>query len=236
VCFGFIIIGSAMSILAGIPIWIGRIFLSIDYWHSAKYTSLLVIKGTRLIFDPLVRVIYDIMSQVVIGPVFSSIMALEKIVADSAGLGDTSLPKVNWMPVIPPVIRETATTKAGDLFAQIGQTTQTYASTIYEAHGSWSAKILSSTTLADRLWTMVYGYGVILAVVTFIALNPAGFRGEKGGSRGGQFQDTAQYAKVSLVDHSQKHILIISLPFSCLPNWSFSQLLSGWSFKFASFQ
>lgn len=187
-----------MSILAGIPIWIGRLFLSIDYWHSAKYSSLLVIKGTRLIFDPLVRVVYDILSQVVIGPVFSSIMALEKIVADSAGLGDTSLPKVNWILSIPPTVRETATTKAGDLFAQIGKTAQTYASTAYEAHGTWSTKVLSNGSLSNRLWTMAYGYGVILAVVVFIALNPAGFRGDKGGSFGGQFQDTAQYAKVSL--------------------------------------
>jgi hypothetical protein len=197
VCFGFVIIGASMSILVGIPIWIGRLFLSINYWHAAKYSAVLVIKGTRLIFDPVVRVIYDILAQVVVMPALSSIKALEKIVADTAGLGDTSLPKVSWIPSVPPVIREKAATRAGDLFALIGKTTLGYATEAYEAHGSWSAKILGTNSLSHRLWTMGYGYAVVLSVLGFIALDPAGFRGHQRDQFSGHVSESAQYVKVS---------------------------------------
>jgi hypothetical protein len=186
-----------MSILVGIPIWIGRLFLSINYWHAATYSALLVIKGARLVFDPVVRVIYDILAQVVVMPALSSIMALEKIVADSAGLGDTSLPKVDWIPSIPPVIREKALPKLGDVFALIGKATQEHASKAYESHGIWSTKILSTNTLSHRLWTMGYGYAVIFSFLIFIALDPAGFRRQPGGHFSNHVSDIAQYLKVS---------------------------------------
>lgn len=186
-----------MSILVGIPMWIGRLFLSIDYWHAATYSALLVVKGARLVFDPVVRVVYDILAQVVVMPAISSIMALEKIVADSAGLGDTSLPKVDWIPSLPPIIREQAAPKLGDAFAMIGSSTRQYAINAYEAHGIWSAKILSTDTLSHRLWTMGCGYGVIFSVLIFIALDPAGFRRQSGGQFSAHVSDIAQYLKVS---------------------------------------
>jgi hypothetical protein len=186
-----------MSILVGIPIWIGRLFLSIDYWHAATYSTVLVVKGARLVFDPVVRVIYDILAQVVVMPALSSLKALEKIVADSIGLGNTSLPKVDWIPAIPPVIRDTAAPKLGDLFAFIGQTTRTYAVDAYQAHGAWSAKIMSTNSLSHRLWTMGYGYAVILSVLLFIVLNPAGFGRQPNGQLSTHVSESAQYVKVS---------------------------------------
>lgn len=185
-----------MSILVGIPIWIGRLFLSIDYWHAATYSTVLVIKGTRLIFDPVVRVIYDILAQVVVMPALSSIKALEKIVADTAGLGHTSLPKVTWIPAIPPVIREKAASRAGDVFALIGSTTLDRVTQAYAAHGTWSAKILSTDSLSHRLWTMGYGYAVVLSILGFVALDPAGFRGQRNGQFSGHVSESAQYLKV----------------------------------------
>lgn len=158
---------------------------------------MLVLKGVRLIFDPVVRVIYDILAQVVVIPAISSIKALEKIVADTAGLGDTSLPKADWIPTIPPVLREKAATQAGDVFAFIGKTTNEYASRAYDAHESWSARIMSTNTLSHRLWTMGYGYGVLLSILAFVALDPAGFRGPKNGQFSGHLSESAQYLKVS---------------------------------------
>jgi len=197
VCFGFVIVGASMSILVGIPIWIGRLFLSVNYWHAATYSALLVIKGARLVFDPVLRVIYDILAQVVVMPALSSIMALEKIVADSAGLGDASLPKVDWLPTIPPVIRERFATTLGDVFAFIGKAAQEHAIKAYETHGVWSTRILTTNTLSHRLWTMGYGYAVIFALLMFIALDPAGFRRQPGGQVSGHVSDIAQYLKVS---------------------------------------
>jgi hypothetical protein len=200
VCFGFILVGASMSILVGIPIWVGRVFLSIDYWHSATYSTTLVIKGIRLIFDPVFRVIYDILTQVVFLPALASVKALEKIVADSAGLGDATFPRADWLPSIPAAIRETATSRTGDFFASIGQTTHDYVTRAYHMHGAWSAKLLVTGTLSDRVWTMVYGYGVILAGLVFLALNPAGFRGQVGSSLSAEILNHAQFAKVRLLN------------------------------------
>lgn len=193
-----------MSLLVGVPIWIGRIFLSMDFLKTAAYTSVLVIKGTRLIFDPLIRVMYDFSKEVVVLPALSSLKAFERIIADSAGLGDTSLSGVDWMPAHAAdwMPAHVLSEKAGDFFASIGSAVYTSASEAYDAHGIWAAKILASDKLGDRVWTMMYGYGMMAVAVLVVTINLAGYGSSTGRAMLTDLRAHTQFAKVGFLTHA----------------------------------
>lgn len=183
-----------MSLLVGVPIWIGRVFLSIDYLKTATYTAVLVIKGIRVIFDPLARVIRDFAKEVVLIPALSSLRAFERIVAEALGLSDTSISNTDWIPS--DSTREKAMTQAGDIFASIGDITYTTFAEILSFRDEQAGKILVSHSFKARIWTMVYGYSLIISALVILALNPAGFRSRVGDAFAAEIRGHAQFAKV----------------------------------------
>jgi hypothetical protein len=189
------VIGASMSLLVGVPIWIGRVFLSIDYLKTATYTAVLVIKGIRVIFDPLARVIRDFAKEVVLIPALSSLRAFERIVAEALGLSDTSISNTDWIPS--ESTREKAITQAGDIFASIGDITYTTIAEILSYRDELASKILVSHSFKARIWTMVYGYSLIISALVILALNPAGFRSRVGDVFAAEIRGHAQFVKVS---------------------------------------
>lgn len=189
------IMGASLFLLVGGPMWIGRLFLAIDYVRTSVYFSTLVLQGTRVVLDPLLRVTHDIIKEVVVKPALSSLGAFEKIVADSAGLGETSLPKLEW---IPTSVREKGASKLGDFFAAIGRESHDQAIWLHSANREWSARILASNSLASRMTTVAVGYAVAAGTMGMLALNPAGTWGNVGDAIRQSIQRHSQFVKVSL--------------------------------------
>lgn len=209
--------------------WIGRLFLAIDYLKSPVYFSTLVIKGSRLVLDPALRVTYDIAKEVVVVPALSSLGAFEKIVAESAGLKGTSLPKTEWLdPIISPTTRSMMVSRLGDLFAIIGHFVHKQLAIIYHSNREWSMRVLASESLSSRMTTVAVGYGFVAFLMGVVALNPAGVSSNAGQVVLQSIQRHSQFIKVSLslcprVDSPCARVLTISLLSSCLSNWQYSQ-------------
>lgn len=173
--------------------WIGRLFLAIDYVRASIYFSTLVLKGTQLVLGPVLRITHDILKEVVAKPALSSLGAFEKIVADSAGLGGTSLPKLEWIPVS---VRRKGTRQMGDLFAAIGHATYYQTLSLYSAHREWSGRILTSESLGSRMTTVAVGYAVVAGTMGLLALNPAGTSSKTGEAILQSVKRHSQFVKV----------------------------------------
>lgn len=196
--FGFMIMGAGLTLLVGGPMWVGRIFLAVDYVKASVYFFTLVIKGTRLVLDPALRVTYDIATEVVIIPALTSFGAFEKIVAASAGLQVISPHSTNWLdPLVSPSSRAMASSKLGDLFAIIGRVTEEQARALYLANREWSMRILASETLSSRMTTVAVGYAVVAGLMILIAFNPAGSSTNLGQAMITSIKNQSQFIKVS---------------------------------------
>jgi hypothetical protein len=190
--------GAGLTILIGGPMWIGRVCLAADYVKASIYFTSLVIKGSRLVLDPALRVTYDIAKEVIVVPALSSLGAFEKIVADSAGLQGTSLPCAGWLdPIISPSSQAMAIEKTGDLFAIIGRVAGERAETLYLANREWSMRVLASDTLSSRMTTVAVGYGVVMSGMAIAALNPAGSSTNVGQAIINSIKSQSQFIKVS---------------------------------------
>lgn len=193
------IMGAGLTLLIGGPMWIGRVFLAVDYVQASIYFSALVIKGSRLVLDPALRVTYDIVKEVVVVPALSSLRAFEKIVADSAGLQGTSLTNAGWLdPLVSPSTRTMALDKAGDLFAMIGRVAEEQAGAFYVSKRAWSMRILASDTLSSRMTTVAVGYAVVAGAMVLAALNPAGSSTNVGQAIYNSIKSQSQFIKVSV--------------------------------------
>lgn len=197
--FGFMIMGAGLTLLIGGPMWIGRVCLAVDYFKSSVYFSTLVIKGSRLVLDPALRVAYDIAKEVVVVPALHSLGAFEKIVADSAGLQGTSLPSAGWLdPLVTSSTRAAALDKLGDFFAVIGRVSVEQMEALHHSNREWSMRILASETLSSRMTTVAVGYGVVVGAMTLAALNPAGSSTNVGQAIFESIKNQSQFIKVCL--------------------------------------
>lgn len=167
VAFGIIIMSASMALLVGIPMWVGKLFLAIDFVHSITYTFDLVIRGSRLVLDPVTDVVWEILKEVVLLPLWSSFKALETILATKIGLGSAPIsPSFGTSGDASRMSTIKVLDKPADFFAAIGQ----YTYNTYAAHRSAAKALGSSTSISGRLWTMLVGYGVIAVSLGLVAI------------------------------------------------------------------
>lgn len=191
--------GAGLTLLIGGPMWVGRVFLACDYVKASLYFSTLVIKGSRLVLDPALRVTYDIAKEVVVVPALSSLGAFEKIVADSAGLQGTSLPSTSWLDsLVSPSTRSMALDKMGDLFALIGRVAEEQAKALYLSNREWSMRTIVAYSISSRMTTVAVGYAVIAVSMVLAACNPAGSSTNIGQAIISSIKSQSQFIKVSL--------------------------------------
>ena len=161
--------GAALTILVGTPIIVGKVFLSLDLVSSFLSLSRVLLQLARMVTDPLVDVCLEITKDVVLLPLFSSVQALESIIARKFGFTLTRPASVNYsIPGVSTLLagNERGETKLGDFFDIIGQT----AYDLYEAQRGVCLQLATSDQLADRVWCMFVGYGVAVVTVGMIAL------------------------------------------------------------------
>ncbi|WWD21007.1 hypothetical protein CI109_105488 [Kwoniella shandongensis] len=188
VLFGVIVMGAAISVLVGLPMIIGKLFLSIDFVRSTLSIGRRTLHLVRKVTDPIVDVFWEIVKEVLILPLLSSFRAAERIIARKVGLGRQPLPPARTnlfskltglLTTSPPanVTLETSKsqivmTKVADVLALVGQV----AFDSYEVSLAFQHKIATSDRSQDRIWCMLSGYGVAGGVVALIALaGDAGF-------------------------------------------------------------
>ncbi|ORY29145.1 hypothetical protein BCR39DRAFT_532887 [Naematelia encephala] len=158
-----IVIGSAATtLLVGIPLMIGKTLLAADFVRSFLYTGRLVIKGTRVVTDPLIDISTEILRDVVVRPALSSFHALEAIVADKLGLQGVLSSRISHLDAS--IFSLFAApfqsgdnhggSKSIDILALIGN--RTYRA--YQRYRSFGMTAAFSTNLASRLWCLAVGY------------------------------------------------------------------------------
>ncbi|WWC73270.1 uncharacterized protein I206_107236 [Kwoniella pini CBS 10737] len=192
VLFGVIIMSAAISIFVGLPLLIGKLFLSTDIIRTILSTARRTLHLIRKVTDPLVDIVFEIFKEVVALPVISSLRAVETILARKMGLGDPS--SSNQRDILSrlfDILSLSASSSSptagaltgqhqgryaglfGDALAWLGQT----AYDTYAAYVAGKRKISIGNTVSNRMFTVFSGYGVAAAIVGLIALP-----GENGGS------------------------------------------------------
>lgn len=184
--FGLVISGAAQLLLIGIPIWLGRVMISLDLLHSFAYTIELVLRGIRLIIEPIKDITLEIGKEVILLPVLSSLKAFDRIVTASIGIEPISSlfaeMRSGLSPKTDSTVMAVAVHKTGDVFAMIGRYSlklfHLFASSKVtdQATGMDSTMVTKGsklgTELSDRLLHMLVGYltaGTSLAVAAIAA-------------------------------------------------------------------
>lgn len=188
--------GGSLFVLVGGPMWIGRIFLSVDYVRASIHFVKLVNKGSEVVFGPLLRVAHDIGKEVIVLPLLSSYVALEKIVAKATGFDDAAASVERINQIIPVTVRERASAKAGDVFESIGQVARSQAVSLYHAERIWANNLLASKTLTSRLTSVAVGYTVIGSCMCLLAFNPSGSQGSAAAAIVDSVRRNSQFIKV----------------------------------------
>lgn len=158
--------GAALTVLVGIPIIVGKIFLAFDLIRSFAFASHLVLRGIRSVTDPVIDVLVEIGKDVILLPTLTSLKAAEAIVATKLSLQQqSSLPDFQ---LFPQLLRsgEGGAIQLGEYFVTIGN--QSF--NAYEAYRAFSGKIAMSDRIADRIWCMLTGYAVGAFIILVIAI------------------------------------------------------------------
>nr|XP_019047804.1 hypothetical protein I302_04422 [Kwoniella bestiolae CBS 10118]OCF26734.1 hypothetical protein I302_04422 [Kwoniella bestiolae CBS 10118] len=188
VLFGVIIMSAAISIFIGLPLLIGKLFLSTDIIRLILSTAGRTLYLIRKVTDPIVDIIFEIVKEVVAIPLFASIRAAETILARKLGIDDGGSRRdvLSKVFALLPLGSTSSSTPAanvevkgkyigltGDGLAWLGQ----HAYDFYAAYVAAKRRISISNSVSHRLVTVFSGYGVATAIVGLIALP-----GENGGT------------------------------------------------------
>ncbi|WVQ64153.1 uncharacterized protein L199_002314 [Kwoniella botswanensis] len=189
VLFGVIIMSAAISIFIGLPLLIGKMFMSTDIIRTVLSTAGRTLYLIRKVTDPIVDIIFEIVKEVVALPMITSIRAAETILARKLGLSDGGARRDVLSKLTSIISLNTSTTTSssaandeeqgrhigllGDGLAWVGQ----YAYDFYTAYVAAKRRISISHSVSHRLITVSSGYGVAAAIVGLIALP-----GENGGT------------------------------------------------------
>nr|XP_018259002.1 uncharacterized protein I303_08544 [Kwoniella dejecticola CBS 10117]OBR81160.1 hypothetical protein I303_08544 [Kwoniella dejecticola CBS 10117] len=192
VLFGVIIMSAAISIFVGLPLLIGKLFLSTDMIRTALSTARRTLHLIRKVTDPVVDIVFEIVKEVVALPVISSVRAVETILARKLGLSDsTPSGQTDILTKIAAFLSFTTSSSTagepvasdasqgryigliGDALAWLGQ----HAYDTYTCYVAAKRRVSIGNTVSNRMTTVLSGYGVAAAIVGMIALP-----GENGGS------------------------------------------------------
>ncbi|WRT68876.1 uncharacterized protein IL334_005857 [Kwoniella shivajii] len=185
VLFGVIIMSASISIFIGLPLLIGKLFLSTDLIRSSLSIAGRTLYLIRKVTDPIVDIIFEIVKEVVALPLIASVRAAENLLARKLGLESGS--KANILAKLSSIVSSTSSsstsvgseekgryvTLLADGLAWVGQNTFD----AYQSYIDGKRKISISDAVSDRVLMVFSGYGVAGGIVGLIALP-----GENGGA------------------------------------------------------
>jgi E3 ubiquitin-protein ligase MARCH6 len=184
--------GASLTVLVGMPIIIGKVFLALDLVRSFLYTSHLVLRGARSVTDPVVDVLVDITKDVILLPMMSVLNA-----TDTSGLGRFGLDRSSYAigGHLSDALRgnEQGGTRPGDLLALVSN--HTFDS--YQAYRALCVQVAKSDRMSDRVWCMVTGYLVCAFFILIVALAGQAGLGRISAGVAAQVKQHTTFAKLS---------------------------------------
>jgi E3 ubiquitin-protein ligase MARCH6 len=173
--------GASTTILIGVPMILGKMALSLDWSRAALHTAGFILRWVRLVTDPVVDFAIEIVKDVIVLPLISSVDAFDKIVVGK--LVRAPVERTGQSLLFSMVVRvyqrvETLLFSAdvpssaptpstvGNILAGIGQ----YAYRVYEASRRLSLFVATSDRLRDRIISVFAGYGLCASAIAGIAL------------------------------------------------------------------
>ena len=175
--FAIIIMGAALTILVGIPIIVGKIWLTLNMAQTTYKGARTLLRLVRLFADPVINICVEIVRDVVLSPMLSSFRALERIAATKLHL---------------PV-----STSSIQLSGKLNATLTRFG-IAYEAQRQVSARIAGSSSIPDRVWCMVVGYAVVIFMVVVIAVAGEANLGRLSTGVADQLQQNSKFLKLAM--------------------------------------
>lgn len=158
--------GASLTVLVGIPIIVGKVFLTLDLVRSLVYTSHLILRGARTVTDPVVDILVEIAKDVVVLPTISSLRTVESIAAGQLGLDGWSHSAGFGLLSRLLASNEPAGTQLADFLALIGSKSFD----TYQAYRTVCAQIAASDRMSDRVWCMCTGYAIGAPFIVIYAI------------------------------------------------------------------
>ena len=171
--FAITIMGAAVTLLIGIPLFIGKLILIVEVVKPLSFLVQTTAKGMRIITAPIADIVTEIMREVVFAPMLSSIQALERILARKLGLVgsrsssfrlDLSTKHIPMDRILTALDLET--------MSEIWQRGLQALQSGYERGMERSVHLASSHRLADNVWCLLLGYataGLAVSILAFLA-------------------------------------------------------------------
>ncbi|WWC91366.1 uncharacterized protein L201_006309 [Kwoniella dendrophila CBS 6074] len=183
VLFGVIIMSAAISIFIGLPLLIGKLFLSTDMIRTSLTIARRTLYLIRKVTDPVVDIVFEILKEVVILPFLAAVRGAETIIARKLGLDDRSV-QGDMLTKLTSILSLSSSTSStsipieditdkgkhvallGDGLAWVGQ----HAFDAYSAYVQGKRRISISDSVSGRMITVLSGYGTAAGIVGLIAL------------------------------------------------------------------
>ncbi|WVQ81661.1 hypothetical protein IAT38_003786 [Cryptococcus sp. DSM 104549] len=208
VLFGCMIMVLASAILIGIPMAIGKIFLSVDLIRTALMMGLRTLRLVKKITVPVVDVVWEITKDVLLLPAIGSFKALERIVLKKLGMsawevnrfgGFAAVNKASSSgftvpaPIVALLARVPPSLRPDELLAALGQRSLDEYDKYIARNRAWA----TSGTMGGRAGCVLAGYASMLGTVLLIALGgEAGF-GNAAGMLAGVIKQNVTFIKVA---------------------------------------
>ncbi|OXG23731.1 E3 ubiquitin-protein ligase MARCH6 [Cryptococcus neoformans Ze90-1] len=170
--FALFIMGFGIILILGVPMLIGKLFLSFDFIRTALGVSSKILIIIRKVTDPVVDIVLEIVKDVVVLPLMASGRAAEKIVAKKLGLevgyrlgsssgGFSRLTAGESASRLSPILE-----KASDYIATFGQ----FCYDSYNSILTFEHHIATSTSFSGRAACIATGYAFVASLVTLTAI------------------------------------------------------------------
>ncbi|KIS00118.1 E3 ubiquitin-protein ligase MARCH6 [Cryptococcus deuterogattii 2001/935-1] len=170
--FALFIMGFGVILILGVPMLIGKLFLSFDFLRTALGVSSKILIIIRKVTDPVVDIVLEIVKDVVVLPLMASGRATEKIVAKKLGLevgyrlgsssgGFSRITAGESASRFSPIVE-----KVIDYIATFGQ----FCYDSYNSILAFEHRIATSTSFSGRAACVATGYAFVAGLITLIAI------------------------------------------------------------------
>lgn len=164
--------GFGVILILGVPMLIGKLFLSFDFFRTALGVSSKILIIIRKVTDPVVDIVLEIVKDVVVLPLMASGRAAEKIIAKKLGLevgyrlgsssgGFNRITASESATRFSPIVE-----KAIDYIATFGQ----FCYDSYDSILAFEHRIATSTSFSGRAACVATGYAFVAGLITLIAI------------------------------------------------------------------
>ena len=160
-----LIMSSALTLLVGLPMIVGKAFLYTDFARVAITIFQLAFKGAQVITGPVPEIAWEIGRDVVLIPLKGSLRALRTIVTRELGLAEVRLP-------VDPATLAWLVSITGDFAVGFKGYFVTIFRHVLHAHEAFRlrcADIAGSDSLGARITSIIAGYGFTLLLLLAIA-------------------------------------------------------------------